>query len=241
MSALFPRRTGPIAAPVALRSDEHYGDGWARSELELRTVRVATPDLIRSSLAAITRARWAIASVALAYAISVTVGIAMASAGNAYAVERRDAIVGAAQTSDITSADRNGDHLMAALLDFRSNLLLGGVTSTALGLSVVGLYPTVAYRGWVGGIVSLDGEHRSRLADPARALYYLITLVLQLIPYSIAGGVGVRVGIGAWRQVRGGTARSWLGIPVDLLRDAARAYVIVVPLFLIASLWEFLA
>ena len=48
----------------------------------------------------------------------------------------------------------------------------------------------------------------------------------------------VAIGIG---MVRGGTARSWLGLPVDLLYDAARAYVVITPLFLIASLWEFLA
>ena len=33
----------------------------------------------------------------------------------------------------------------------------------------------------------------------------------------------------------------WLGIPVEGLRDVGRIYVLIVPLFLIASLVEFLA
>lgn len=197
--------------------------------------------ILRASLRAIRAARVAILSVAVAYVLSVSVGIAMASLGNAYALERRDAIVAGAQTSDTLVAYRGGDRLRAALLDFAANLGLGGVTSTVLGISVVGAYPVVAYRGWVGGVVSVDARHRSRLASPDTALYYLVTLVLQLIPYSIAGGVGVHLGIGAWRSVRGSSGPSVLGLPADRLRDAALAYVVIAPLFLVASLWEFLA
>jgi hypothetical protein len=32
---------------------------------------------------------------------------------------------------------------------------------------------------------------------------------------------------------------TWLGLPTDRLRDVALSYVLVAPLFLIASLWEF--
>lgn len=120
----------------------------------------------------------------------------MATTGNEVAVAQRDAVVGAAKSSPITIANRSGDHLQAALLDLGSNLAFGGVTSTVLGVSVAGIFPVVAYRGWIGGIVVLDAEHQSRLGDPAAALYYLTTLLLQLIPYSIAGGVGVRLGVG---------------------------------------------
>jgi hypothetical protein len=36
--------------------------------------------------------------------------------------------------------------------------------------------------------------------------------------------------------------QKWLGIfPKEVLLDVARIYVLVVPLFLIASLWEFLS
>lgn len=197
--------------------------------------------IMLASLRAIGRARMAILSVAVVYVLSVAVGIGMATVGNGYALDRRDAIVASAQSGDILVAYRNGDRLRAALLDFAANLGLGGVTSTVLGISVVGAYPVFAYRGWVGGIVSVDAQHRSRLAAPNSAFYYLVTLVLQLIPYSIAGGIGVRLGIGAWRDMRGWSRPSVLGLRTDRLRDAALAYVVIAPLFLLASLWEFLA
>ena len=66
-----------------------------------------------------------------------------------------------------------------------------------------------------------------------------MTLALQLIPYSIAGGMGVYLGVGAWRAIRNPPAHSWLGLPTDRLRDVALSYILVAPLFLIASLWEF--
>ena len=196
--------------------------------------------LLRASLGAIRRARVGILTIAATYVLSVAIGIAMVSTGNAFALERRDAIVGGAQSSEILVANRRGDHLRAAGLDFASNLMLGGVPGTAIGIAVVGSYPIVAYRGWVGGIVSVNARHESRLDDRAGAFYYLVTLVLQLIPYSIAGGVGVHLGVGAWRAVRRPPASAWLGLPTDRLRDVALAYVVVAPLFLIASLWEFL-
>lgn len=141
--------------------------------------------LIRQSVGAIGRARRAILSVALTYALSVVIGIAMVSTGNQFALDRRDALVSTARSSDILVADRAGDHARAALLDFAANLGLGGVTSTAVGVGVVLVYPVVAYRGWVGGIVSVEDRHVSRLADPVSAAYYVVTLVLQLIPYSM--------------------------------------------------------
>ena len=195
---------------------------------------------LHASLAAIRRARISILTIAATYVISVAAGIAMVSTGNAFALDRRDEIVLAARSSEITVADRAGDRVRAAVLDFASNLVLGGVTTTVLGLSVVGSYPIVAYRGWIGGIVSVDARHESRLADPGGAAYYLVTLVLQLIPSSIAGGMGVYVGVDAWRSLRRQRAGTWLGFSKDRLRDTALAYVVAIPLFLIASLWEFL-
>ena len=53
----------------------------------------------------------------------------------------------------------------------------------------------VAYQGWVGGIVSVRGDHNSRLNEFRPAFYYLLTLLLQVIPYSLAIGGGVNVGI----------------------------------------------
>jgi hypothetical protein len=197
--------------------------------------------VIRAAFAAIGRSRVAILTIAATYAVSIVVGVVMVSSGNGFALDRRDQIVGAAQSSGSLVALRAGEPVRAALLDFASNLVLGGVTSTILGIAVVGVYPIVAYRGWVGGIVSVDSRHQSRLGDPARAGYYLLTLLLQLIPYSIAGGIGVRLGVGAWRAVKTPRSDTWLGLPTDALRDVAAAYVVIVPLFLVAALWEFLA
>lgn len=196
--------------------------------------------LARASLAAIGRAKAAILTIAATYVISVSVGIAMVSADNTFALERRDEIVDGAQSSQILVARREGEHLRAALLDFGSNVVLGAVPSTMAGFGVVVSYPIVAYRGWVGGIVSVDARHQSRLAETDEALYYVVTLVLQLIPYSIAGGVGVRLGVDLWRTMRRPRSNTWLGLPKDGLRDVALAYVLIVPLFLVASLWEFL-
>ena len=197
--------------------------------------------MIGAAFAAIGRSKVAVLTIAATYAVSIVVGIVMASSGSAVALERRDQIVGAAQSSGSLVALRGGEPVRAALLDFASNLVLGGVTSTILGVAVIGVFPIVAYRGWVGGIVSVDSRHQSRLGDPARAGYYLLTLLLQLIPYSIAGGVGVRLGIDAWRALRTPRPDTWLGLPKDTLGDVARAYVVVAPLFLVAALWEFLA
>jgi hypothetical protein len=196
--------------------------------------------ILRRSFAAIARARIAILTIAVVYALSVLLGIGMVTAGNTFALERRDDIVGDARSGTILTAYGAGDRLRAATLDFAANLVLGGVISTVTGVGLVIALPLVAYRGWVGGIVSVDDRHRSRLADPGRALYYLVTLILQLVPYSIAGGMGIYLGVGSWRALRRPTD-AWLGMPKERLRDVAFAYVLIPPLFLVASLWEFFA
>src|SRR5437868_6606767 len=77
------------------------------------------------------------------------------------------------------------------------------------------------------------------VADPGRASYYLLTLLLQLSPGSIAGGMGVQLGVDAWRAVRRPRPDTWLGFPLGRLRDVALSYIVVVPLFFVASMWEF--
>lgn len=197
--------------------------------------------ILRRPFAAIGRARVAILTFAAIYALSVLLGIGMVMSSNAFALARRDEIVNGARSDASLVADRAGDHVRAAVLDFAANLVLGAVPSTITGLSIIGSYPIAAYRGWIGGIVSVDGDHRSRLADPARALYYLVTLVLQLIPYSIAGGMGVYLGVGAWRESRPHPGSWSLALPRDRVADTVLAYAVIAPLFLVASLWEFLA
>ena len=58
----------------------------------------------------------------------------------------------------------------------------------------------------------------------------------------MAVGAGVSAGIAIFRTPPYYEGRKWLGIlPEEAVRDVARIYLIVIPLFLIASLWEFLS
>ncbi len=179
---------------------------------------------------------------ALVYLVSVILGAVMVHSGNEFALDYRDRLVARAQARDPSLlALRQGDRIGAALWDFGRNLLVGAVPDTIGRLSVVMPYPVAAYRGWVGGIVSVTSAHVSRLAQPGEAIYYLVTLVLQLIPYSLAGGAGVNLGIAYLRPRPFDQGQKWVGLPKEAVLDALRIYVLVTPLFLVASLWEFLA
>lgn len=193
---------------------------------------------------ALSRARMSIITIAVTYAVSVAVGMVMAHTGNQFALDYGDNLVAQAQATDPSSiALHENNRFKAALLDFSRNLLLGAVPGTVGGLAVAIPYPLAAFRGWVGGIVSVerDEAHTSRLSDPAERSYYLITLILQLIPYSLAGGAGVNLGLAYLRPRGPYQGEKWLGIPREALRDVFRIYSLVVPLFLVASLWEFMA
>jgi hypothetical protein len=176
----------------------------------------------------------------MTYALAVLVGAVMVHAGNGFALEARDAIVDRAHTANPASrALQQGRAFEAGILDFAQNVVLGAIPTTVAGLAVVLPYPFIVYRGWVGGIVSVDAAHDSRLADPAEARYYLLALILQLVPYSITGGAGVALGI-AYVRRRPDELRL-LGLPRVALLDTARIYALAIPLFFIASMWEFLA
>ena len=177
---------------------------------------------------------------ALTYAASVLIGMAMVHAGNDFAIAFRDNLVAQAQSSPVLVALHQNDRLRAALLDFAGNLY-AAVADTLGGLGVVFPFPLIAHRGWVGGIVSINSAHASRLANPQEAVYYLTTLLLQLVPYSLSAGAGVNMGLALWRPKPYYAGPKWLGIPVAAIRDVLRIYLLVVPLFLVASLWEFLA
>jgi hypothetical protein len=189
---------------------------------------------------ALRRCRLAIATVAATYAVAVVVGAAMVQAGNGFALDARDGLVARAHAKDRASiALAEGRRLEAALIDFAQNVGLAAVPITVAGLSVALPYPFIAYRGWVGGIVSVDGDHRSRLADPSEAVYYLVTLVLQLVPSALTGGAGVALGLAYLRRRPGDPLV--VGLPRQALLDVGAIYVLALPLFLVASLWEFLA
>jgi uncharacterized membrane protein SpoIIM required for sporulation len=193
-----------------------------------------------SVLGSLGRARKPILTFALTYLVAVFAGVIMVHAGNPLSLATRDRIVEAAQTSSILQAFHRGSRLSAAALDFGANLI-AACAGTISGLSIVVPYPIAAYRGWVVGIVSVDSAHVSRLADPASALYYLVTVILQLSAYSLAGGAGVNLGLAAvWPRAEY-QGEKWLGLPKQAVRDLLCIYVVVLPLLLVASLWEFLA
>lgn len=192
---------------------------------------------------AVARARLAILTIALTYTIFIILGIVLVHLGNASALAYRDRIVGDANRSEPAAlARRQGNNIRAALLDAIANLTRGAVPMTVMGLAIVLPYPWVAYQGWIGGIVSVRGDHSSRLADLRPALYYLLTLVLQLTAYSLAVGSGVNVGVAMFRPPAYYQGQKWIGlVSKEAVRDLLRTYALVIPLFLVASLWEFLS
>jgi hypothetical protein len=196
---------------------------------------------IAVAFAAVGRARLSILSIALTYALSVLAGLIMVHAGSTFALNYRDNLVGQSQQEEISQASNQGNNLKAALLDAAGNLFVGAVPKTVAGLGIIFPYPMVAYQGWVGGIVSVRGDHTSRLNDPRPAVYYLLTLLLQLVPYSLVVGAGVNAGVAMFRPRPFYQGQKWLSIfPKEALLDIARIYVLAAPIFLIASLWEFL-
>jgi uncharacterized membrane protein SpoIIM required for sporulation len=197
-----------------------------------------TPSLVALVTRALHRARIATLSVALTYLVSVSVGIVMVHTGNEWAITYRDHIVSGAQSSPTIIALKQNNRLRAALLDFGGNLY-GAMADTLGGLGVIFPFPFIAYRGWIGGIVSIDSLHMSRFAEPKEGAYYLITLTLQLIPYILAGGAGVNLGLAFYRPKSFYQGEKWLGISKEAIWDVLRLYLLVVPLFLLASLWEF--
>ena len=128
----------------------------------------------------------------------------------------------------------------AAALDAGANLMAAAGTSLC-GYWAPGTYPIAFLRGWIGGLVSVDRKHLSRLADSREAAYYLATLVLQLIPYILSGGAGVNLGLARVRPVGDYAGPKFLGVPQEAIRDAGRIYLLVVPLFAAASAFEFFA
>ena len=197
--------------------------------------------LIQRVSEALGRARVPIAIVAIASVCPLVVGAVLATTGNSFALSERDRIVSAAQGSEITAAYQEDDRVRAALLDFGGNIEAALITSVT-GLAIVGPAPIAAYRGWVGGLVSVDARHVSRLSQPGTAFYYLVTVTLQMIPYILTGGAGMYLGLVAWRRRNDASVRSFLSlrIPGEAIRDVGWIWALSLPIFLAGSLFEFL-
>ncbi len=191
---------------------------------------------------ALVRARVPILTLAVTYAMSVMAGISLVHSGHRASLAYRDRIVSQAHERDPAArAMREGHRVRAALWDFAGNLGIGATSHTLTGFTVVLPFATATYRGWVGGIVSVTRDRTSRLSDPRRAASYLITLILQLIPYTLAGGIGVQLGLTYFRRPDYYAAsRLVWGYPVEAVRDVGRVYLLIPPALLLASLWEFL-
>lgn len=173
----------------------------------------------------------------MAYFVSVVTGIAMVHSGSQFALTHRDNVVSRSQTN-VVSAQQN--RLLQGLADFGGNSV-GAVVDSVLGFGIVLPYPTIAYRGWVGGIVSVDSYHASRLRQPKEAAYYLSVVFLQLLGYSLSAGAGIHVGLSVFRSRPKGAGFMWLKIEGEVLRDVLWIYTLAMPILLIASLWEFLS
>lgn len=193
--------------------------------------------------ATIRRCAWYSLSIFLTYWVSAAVGIGMVHGGSRYALARRDAIVESAVTSDRASIDyREGHRARAALTDAAANFSLAALPQTVAGLTIVLPYVSVACQGWAGGIVSVDGAHRSRLRSARSAAYYLGTLLLQFLAFSLCIGAGVRAGVELYARNRDTGWRLWrYHVPRAILADLVWVVACSIPLFLLASCFEFLS
>jgi len=174
------------------------------------------------------------------YNISCFTGILLVHKGNSFSLSYADKIVGNAVKNDQASVNYlSGNKFKAALIDFSSNVY-GSVIQTFMGLSIVVPYFSVAYQGWVGGIVSVDNNHQSRLKTFKSAAYYFIVLILQYIPYSLVIGSGLKLGVDTYRLNK---KNKLLHFKIDkpAARDVLNMYIMAIPLFFLASCFEFLS
>ncbi len=167
----------------------------------------------------------------------------MVQSGNGFALSQRDKIIKMLIREDKAAINyRAGNNLKAALYDFTENLFISAIPQTFLGLSIIFPYATVSYQGWVSGIVSVDNYHHSRLTKIKPALYYFIVLFLQFIPFSLTIGAGIKSGIEIYKQNMPVGWRFWeFRITRENLTDIGNMFIISIPLFLMASLFEFLS
>jgi hypothetical protein len=167
----------------------------------------------------------------------------MSQNGNHFAISYRDKIVGQSlKTNEASINYLEGNKFSAALNDFMGNLLIGAIPQTLMGFGIIIPYFYVLKQGWVGGIVSVDSEHNSRFKYFKSTFYFLLVLLLQFIPYSLALGAGIKCGIDFYNNNK---LNGWLiwkfKIQKTSLIDLGYVYILVVPLFFIASCYEFLS
>lgn len=177
---------------------------------------------------------------ACAYAFGLVVGMVSVHLGHQRTLAFRDRIVSNAQSSSsILRYSSEGHPIAAAALDFGGNLL-GATLTAASGWYAPAPFPLAIYRGWIGGIVSVDGKHRSRFRTLEGDLYYGLVVSLQLAGYILCGGAGVNLGLARVKPRPGYEGRRFLSVPIEAIRDAAYMYALVILIFAFASALEFL-
>ncbi len=191
-------------------------------------------------LRALHRARLPILTVALTYLLSFVVGAVMVHAGNKFALDRRDALVGHGETHDAaTIAFQEGRRFTAFSIEWGRDCLRATIRILE-GIFVVPPYPLAAYTGWYHGITSVDSNHESQFGDPFGAVYYFFFQLLTLISISLSSGAGVNLTLACLRQRPWYQSDRWHGVPKEALRDLLRIYCLVVALIFLASAWEYL-
>jgi hypothetical protein len=189
---------------------------------------------------AIKRARLGLLLIGCAYATGLMVGIVSVHTGHQRSLAFRDRIVSKAQASSpILRYSSEGHLIAAAALDFGGNLL-GATLTAAAGWYAPAPFPLAIYRGWIGGTVSVDDNHRSRFRTMAGGFYYGLVAFLQLTGYILSGGAGVNLGLARTRPRPEYKGSRFLGVPLEAFRDAAYIFVLVIPIFAFASALEFL-
>jgi len=192
-------------------------------------------------ITAVRRARSSIIAIALTHAIAVTVGIVMVHAGNQFALSYRDRLVAQANASDPVSLSfQQGLRLRAALIE-TARTYWACLSIGLTGLSIIFPFALSGYRGWIGGIVSVGGSHISRLIVLNQAIYYLSVVILQLIPYSLAAGAGLNLGLTYFRPRQEYQGEKWIGYPKEAIWDLVRIFILIIPFVIVANFWEFLS
>ena len=199
--------------------------------------------LVISVLEALRACRIYAISIFLTYCLACLIGILMSHQGNVFALSQRDKIVGAAVANDKASINyQSGNNFTAALYDCAGNLIFAAVPQTVLGFGIIIPYFSVVYQGWVGGIVSVDNSHQSRFKTVKGSAYYIIVLLLQFIPFSLSIGAGIKCGVDFYKHNSTVSWKIWdYRTPKLSLKNLGYVYVVAIPLFVVASCFEFLS
>jgi len=167
----------------------------------------------------------------------------MVHTGNDFALSSRDKIIGEAhQTDPAAISAQSGNAGSAVIRDWWENVIYAALPQTVAGLSIGIPYISVACQGWVAGIVSVDDAHASRFRSITSTAYYFIVLFLQFVPFSLAIGAGIRCGVDTYRHNTQVSWKVWkYRMPAPSLKDLGIVFCTSLPLFLLASGFEFLS